>query len=74
MTLGKVVVVALAILRFEGLVLDHLFFRKSRDRLTDSESFRLMGFKVVEVLEQAVDPDFKDAFDSDEAVWVLLVL
>jgi len=74
MTLGKVVVKTLAVFGLDGPMLNHFFIRKSRDCFANSESFRLMGFKVVEVFEQVVNPDFKDAFDSDEAVWVLLVL
>jgi len=33
-----------------------------------------MSFQVIEMFEQVVDPNFKDAFNSDEAVWVLFVL
>ena len=73
-TLGKIVVKTLAVLQFDRLMLNHLFIRKSRDCLTDLESFCLMGFCVAEVFKQVVDLDLKDAFDSDEAVQVLLVL
>ena len=32
-----------------------------------------MGLTVLKVFKQASDPHFKDAFDSDEAVGILLV-
>jgi len=74
MMLGKIVIETLAVLRLDEPILNHFFICKSRDVFTNSELFRLMSFKVVEVFEQVVNPDFKDAFNSDEAVWVLLVL
>jgi len=73
-TLGKIVIETLAVLRLDESILNHFFICKSWDVFTNSESFRLMGFEVIEMFEQVVNPDFKDAFDSDEVVWVLLVL
>jgi len=71
---GKILVIALAMFRLEELAFVHLIICEGGDRLTASESFGLVGFKVIEVFQETVNPDFKDTFDSDKTIRVLLVL
>jgi len=64
----------LTVFQLDESTLNHLVIRTSSDVFAKLESFRLMSFEVIEMFKQVVDPDFKDAFDSDEAVGVHLVL